>query len=143
MRAKTLTLLFLITTFCVHSQTIFGTWYSKNEETNKIDSVIEVYEKKGKAYAKVIEILDKTIKEPICQNCKDIYKDKPILGLTILKDLEKNGNEWSGGNILDPRNGKIYKCNISLSTPNKLKLRGYVGISLFGKTSYWERKTKI
>ncbi|MGJ8745739.1 DUF2147 domain-containing protein [Polaribacter sp.] len=143
MRENFLSLLFIMITFSVLSQTIFGTWYSRNEETNIIDSVIEVYEKKGKAFAKVIEILDKTIKEPICQNCKDIYKDKPILGLTILKDLEKNGNEWSGGNILDPRNGKIYKCNISLSTPNKLKLRGYIGITFFGKTSYWERTKKI
>ena len=66
-------------------------------------------------------------------------KDKPILGLDILTGLEKDDNEWSGGTILDPRNGKIYKCYIKLVNTNKLKIRGYIGVSLFGKTAYWQR----
>jgi uncharacterized protein (DUF2147 family) len=136
------TILILTISISIHSQTIFGKWNSKNENTGQIDSVIEVYEKEGKAYAKVIEILNKKIKNPICQNCNGENKDKPILGLNILTGLEKDGDEWSGGEILDPRNGKIYKCYIQLVENNKLKLRGYVGISLFGKTRYWYRAGK-
>ena len=56
-----------------------------------------------------------------------------------MRHLKKEGKEWSGGTILDPRNGKVYKCYLQLSNSNTLKIRGYIGISLFGKTAYWKR----
>ncbi|WP_299665465.1 DUF2147 domain-containing protein [uncultured Polaribacter sp.] len=136
---KTLsTILFITVAFSINSQTIFGKWNSKND-AGKVDSVLEVYEKDGKAHAKVVEILNPNRKDALCQDCKGEYKDQPILGLNILSGLEKDDDEWSGGTVLDPRNGKVYKCYIKLVKPNKLKLRGYVGLSLFGKTAYWER----
>jgi uncharacterized protein (DUF2147 family) len=101
--------------------------------------VIEVYEKDGKAYAKIIEIKDETKRAALCNYCKGEKKNKPVLGMDILTGLEKDDDEWSGGTILDPRNGKIYQCYIKLVNANKLKLRGYIGISLFGKTEYMER----
>jgi uncharacterized protein (DUF2147 family) len=132
------TLLFALS-ITINAQTIFGKWNSKNNETGEIDSVIEVYEKSGKAFAKIIEIKDIKRQAVVCDLCEGENKDKPILGLNILTGLEKDDDEWSGGNILDPRNGKIYKCYIKLVKPNKLKLRGYIGLALFGKTAYWER----
>lgn len=122
-----------------NAQTIFGKWNSTNDETGKIDSVIEMYEKDGKAYAKILEIKDPSRQKAVCEKCEGANKNKPILGLEILTGLEKDGDEWSGGEILDPRNGKIYNCYIELVKPNKLKLRGYVGFSLLGKTKYWKR----
>jgi len=71
--------------------------------------------------------------------CEGENKGKKKLGLNILADLEKDGNEWSGGTILDPRNGKIYTCYIQLINPHKLKIRAYLGISLLGRTVYLER----
>lgn len=136
------TLFILTTSLSINAQTIFGKWNSKNENTGKVDSVIEVYEKEGKAYAKVVKILNRKVENPICQDCEGKNKDKPILGLDILTGLEKDGDEWSGGEILDPRNGKVYKCYVKLENKNKLKLRGYIGISLFGKTAYWHRVEK-
>ena len=132
------TLLFALS-ITINAQTIFGKWNSTNEETGNIDSIIEVYEKDGKALAKVIEIKGSARKNAVCEKCEDENKNKPILGLNILTGLEKNKDEWSGGNILDPRNGKIYNCYIKLIKPNKLKIRGYIGLALFGKTAYWER----
>ena len=132
------TLLFALS-ITINAQTIFGKWNSTNEETGNIDSIIEVYEKDGKAFAKVIEIKGSARKNAVCEKCEDENKNKPILGLNILTGLEKNKDEWSGGNILDPRNGKIYNCYIKLIKPNKLKIRGYIGLALFGKTAYWER----
>jgi uncharacterized protein (DUF2147 family) len=132
-------LLFLLLSTISYSQSIFGKWESKDLITNKVDSVIEVYKKNGKAYAKIVAITDKSKKEALCTLCKDENKNKPVLGMEILTGLKKNGDEWSDGTILDPRNGKIYKCYIKLVKPNKLKLRGYIGISLFGKTEYMER----
>ncbi len=134
-----LTTFFLIAAFNLQSQSIFGKWHSTNEDTGEVDSVIEIYEKNGKAFAKVIEIKNPKRKNAICDLCTDENKNKPILGLNILTGLEKDGEEWSGGKILDPRNGKVYKCYIKLETENKLKIRGYIGFSLIGKTAYWTR----
>ncbi|WP_297806443.1 DUF2147 domain-containing protein [uncultured Polaribacter sp.] len=129
----------MIITNSINSQSIFGKWYSTNDETGEIDSVIEVYKKQEKAFGKIIEIKNSERKNAVCDLCKDKNKNKPILGLNILNGLEKDGEEWSGGTILDPRNGNVYKCFIQLVQQDKLKIRGYLGLSIFGKTAYWQR----
>ena len=134
-----ITLILLIITNSINSQSILGKWYSTNEETGEIDSVIEVYKKQEKAFGKIIEIKNSERKNAVCDLCKDKNKNKPILGLNILNGLEKDGEEWSGGTILDPRNGNVYKCFIQLVQQDKLKIRGYFGLSIFGKTAYWQR----
>lgn len=142
MKNTLLIIYFLLGTFALQSQTIFGKWHSTNEENGEIDSVVEVYQKNGKAFAKVVKIMDPKRQDILCDLCKGEQKNTPILGLNILTGLEKDGDEWSGGKILDPRNGKEYQCYIKLETPNKLKLRGYIGISLLGKTAYWTRASE-
>lgn len=139
MKKSLLVLFTLFFSFSSYSQTIFGKWNSFDEETNKVESVIEVYKKDGKAYAKIIEITDPEKRSATCTACKGKLKDTPILGLNILNGLKKDGDEWSGGKILDPKNGKEYKCYIKLKDENTLKLRGYIGISLFGRTAIWKR----
>ena len=139
MKKIVLVVVLLISTISINSQTIFGNWHSKNDDTGEIDSVIEVYQKDGKAFAKIIEIKNPDRKTAVCDLCEGKNKDKPILGLNILTGLEKDDDEWSGGKILDPRNGKIYKCYIKLEGNKKLKIRGYMGFALIGKTAYWER----
>ena len=104
------TILLLTISISINAQDIFGKWHSTNEKTGEVDSVIEMYKKDGKAYAKVIEIKNEERKNAVCDLCEGSNKNKPILGLEILTGLEKDGDEWSGGEILDPRNGKIYKC---------------------------------
>ncbi len=139
MKKTFLTLVLLLVCISINAQTIFGKWNSTNDDTGEVDSVIEVYKKNGKAYAKVIEIKDANRQNAVCNLCEGSNKNKPILGLNILTGLQQDDDEWSGGTILDPRNGKTYKCYIQLVAPNKLKLRGYLGVSLFGKTAYWTR----
>ena len=138
MKKRLLTFLLIAFSIAINAQTIFGKWYNK-DETGKIDSVIEVYEKDGKAFAKIIEIKNPKRQNAVCDLCEGENKGKKILGLNILAGLKKDGSEWSEGTILDPRNGKIYTCYIELINPKKLKIRGYIGFSLFGKTAYWER----
>jgi uncharacterized protein (DUF2147 family) len=138
-RKKLLTFLLIAFSIAINAQTIFGKWHSKNNITGEIEAVIRMYEKGQKAFAKIIEIKDPEKQNSICNLCRGKNKGKIILGLNILTGLEKNGNKWSEGSILDPRNGKIYTCYIELINPNKLKIRGYIGISLFGKTAYWEK----
>lgn len=122
------------------AQTIFGNWENKDEETGRVDSYIEVYEKNGKAYAKIVDITNPSRKDAVCDKCKGKNKNKKILGMNILTGLSKDGDEWSGGKILDPKNGKEYKCYIKLEGPDKLKIRGYIGFSLIGRTTYWYRR---
>ncbi len=129
-------LLFSISGF---TQTIFGKWNSFDEETNEIESIVEVYKKDGKAYAKIISISDPKKRSATCFKCTGKRKDEPIVGMEILTGLKEKGDEWSGGKILDPKNGKEYKCYIKLLDKNTLKLRGYIGISLFGRTAIWKR----
>ncbi|TCP24324.1 uncharacterized protein DUF2147 [Tenacibaculum skagerrakense] len=139
---KKLVFTFLITLFVtnISAQTIFGKWENRDEETGKVDSVIEVFEKDGKAYAKIVEITDQNRQDAVCDKCIGKNKDQKILGMNILTGLQKDGEEWSGGKILDPKNGKKYKCYIQLVDADKLKIRGYIGFSLLGRTAYWFRK---
>ncbi len=137
---KLITLLLLMVLMPnVGAQSIFGKWKTIDPETGNDESIIEVYKKNGKAYAKVIEILNEADRDKTCIFCKGKNKDKPILGLDILDGLKEDGDEWSGGKILDPKNGKYYKCYIKLTEEDTLKLRGYIGISLLGRTEYWYR----
>jgi len=83
--------------------------------------------------------MDKTKKDRQCTECEGSDKDKPILGMVIINGLEKDGDTWEDGTILDPESGKVYKCYITLENKNKLKVRGYIGFSLLGRTQYWSR----
>lgn len=139
MKKGILSLLLLMTTSFLSAQTIFGKWHSFDEETNTIESIIEVYKKDGKAYAKIISIVDQERQDALCTECKGKKKDAPILGMDILTGLKKKGDEWSGGKILDPKSGKEYKCYIKLLDKDTLKIRGYIGFSLFGRTAIWKR----
>lgn len=121
------------------SQSVLGRWKTVDDETKKEKGIVEIYEKEGKIYGKIVEILEPQHRNKKCVLCEGSDKDKPILGIVFIKGLTKDGSEYSGGQILDPKNGKLYKCYITLESKDKLKVRGYIGISLFGRTQYWYR----
>ena len=76
--------------------------------------------------------------DPTCDKCEGERKGQKVVGMMILWGLKEDGDEWSGGRILDPENGKTYKCYIEVVDGGaRLKVRGYLGISLFGRTQYW------
>ena len=139
MKKLTFLMFMLAGTFMMQAQSVTGKWKTIDDETGEAKSIVEIYEKNGKIYGKVVEILNPARKNAKCTECKGADKDKPILGLVILKGLSKDGNEWSGGQILDPNKGKTYKCVVTLNGTDKLDVRGYVGISLIGRTQTWHR----
>jgi uncharacterized protein (DUF2147 family) len=119
-----------------------GRWTTIDDETKKPKSVISIYEENGKLYGKIEKLFREPNEpeSPLCDKCEGGLKNKPILGMIILRDLEKDDDEWSGGKILDPGNGKTYKCKIALEDGGKkLKVRGYIGLSLLGRTQHWVR----
>ena len=142
MKKILITILSIFFTTTGFSQTIFGAWNSFDEETNRLESVIEVYEKNDQVFAKIIKITNLENQGATCINCSGERKNTPILGMNILTGLKKDGDEWSGGKILDPKNGKEYKCYIQLLDKNTLKIRGYIGFSMFGRTAIWKKASK-
>ncbi len=132
--------LLLFLPFYINAQDVLGKWNSMDPDTGMKESVIEIYKKGDKIYGKIIEIVKEEDKDKTCIECTGKDKNQPINGLVIMRGLSKDDDEWNGGKILDPKNGKFYKCYVSLESHNKLKLRGYIGISIIGRTEYWYRK---
>ncbi|KFF01643.1 DUF2147 domain-containing protein [Chryseobacterium luteum] len=136
---KKLLLTFVLSLFGVLSfAQIEGKWKTIDDETKQAKSIVEIYKKTdGKYYGKVSQLLIKPA-NPNCTSCKDDRKGKPILGLEIIRGLQKEGDEFTGGTITDPKTGKTYKCTITKSG-DKLNVRGYMGVSVFGRTQIWEK----
>ena len=142
MKKNILLLIILLFSITGNSQSIIGKWKTIDDETGKEKSIIEIYQVKGKIYAKVDELLTKGDENKICENCEGANKNKPIKGMMIINGLTKDGDEWNGAKILDPKTGNEYKCYITLEEPNKLKVRGYLGFALLGRTQYWYKVTQ-
>ncbi|MFD2827490.1 DUF2147 domain-containing protein [Leeuwenhoekiella polynyae] len=129
----------LISTAGMFAQDVTGKWKTIDDETGEAKSIVEIYRQDGKVYGKIAEILNKDRQDAKCVDCPGSDKGKPIQDLVIIKGLEKDGDEYNDGKILDPQSGKLYKCLIELENPDKLKVRGYIGFSLLGRTQYWTR----
>ncbi|RXG32679.1 DUF2147 domain-containing protein [Leeuwenhoekiella marinoflava] len=129
----------LISAAGMFAQDVTGKWKTIDDETGDAKSIVEIYKQDGKIYGKIIEILNKDRQDAKCVDCPGSDKGKPVQGLVIIKGLVKDGDEYNDGKILDPQSGKLYKCLIELENPDKLKVRGYIGFSLLGRTQYWAR----
>ena len=137
MKKNALLIIVLLFSIISKAQSIIGKWKTIDDETGKEKSIVEIYQVKGKIYAKVDELLTKGEENKICENCEGANKNKPIKGMVIINGLTKDGDEWNGAKILDPKTGKEYKCYLVLENPDKLKVRGYLGFALLGRTQYW------
>ncbi|OFZ53898.1 MAG: hypothetical protein A3D92_02020 [Bacteroidetes bacterium RIFCSPHIGHO2_02_FULL_44_7] len=135
------TILFLMFTFTSLAQTCTGKWVTIDDKTGKHKSVVELYKDNGKLYGKIIYLFPREGREdnPKCTKCTDDRKNKPLVGLQIVRELTWNGKEWTSGTIIDPENGKIYKVSLWLNPLNDdvLLVRGYIGILY--RTQNWLR----
>jgi uncharacterized protein (DUF2147 family) len=131
-------LLITTSTAFANNNAIIGQWKTIDDVTGKAKGIITIYDQDGNIYGKITKLFLSAgeDQDPICEKCTDERKNKKVMGMIVIKDLKKNGNEWSGGTILDPENGKIYRCKIWLDK-GKLKVRGYWSI-LF-RTQTWHK----
>jgi uncharacterized protein (DUF2147 family) len=120
-----------------------GTWTTIDDTTGKPKSIVQITETGGKLEGKVLEVLQSDQgPHPICRECDGERKDQPIEGMTIIWDVQKDGDVWDGGKILDPKNGKTYKVKLTVSdNGHKLDVHGYIGFALLGRSQVWERKS--
>lgn len=119
----------------VQAAGIEGKWRTIDDETKKPKAVVHI-SKSGNSYHGTIVALADGI-ENKCPACKPV---KPLIGLTVLKGLKENGKEYTGGEIYDPKSGKTYKTKAELANGGKsLNVRGYLGVSLLGRTQTWQR----
>lgn len=127
----------------VMANDVAGTWMTIDDETGLAKSYVNIWVHNGVAYGKVSKLLNRKPGEdpdPVCDKCSGESAGKKVVGLTILWGLKQDGDEWTGGHIMDPKNGKTYKCKIKVENNGQtLKVRGFIGFSLIGRNQIWKK----
>ena len=137
---KLLPLFLLISSLGFAQSQVMGKWTTIDDNSGKEKSIVEITERNGKIYGKVVKIFPGEGKstDPVCDKCSedDTRYKKKVIGMEIIKDLVKSENEYGEGTILDPEDGKVYKCKIWMEGED-LKVRGYWGP--FYRTQTWKK----
>ena len=120
-----------------------GLWRTIDDSTKKDKSLVRIVETNGVYSGKVEKIVDPdSPKDAVCKECSDDRKDKPVVGMTIIRNMKASGDKdvFEGGDILDPNNGKVYSAKLKLvDGGQKLDVRGYIGTPMLGRTQTWQR----
>ena len=119
-----------------------GLWQTIDDVTKKPTALIRITEQDGQLQGRIDKLIGApgANPNPVCIACKGALKNQPVVGLTILSGLRKDGAGYGGGEILDPQNGKTYKSRLTLQDGGrKLDVRGYVGTPMFGRSQVWTR----
>ena len=126
---------FILSAFAQRTSPI-GKWKTVDDNTGKTKSVVEVYEKDGKLFGKILDLIDPDEPDPKCEECDedDPRYMQPVIGLEIIRNMEKDDDKWEDGDILDPENGKVYRCKLWVEDGN-LQVRGY--IAFLYRTQTW------
>ena len=117
-----------------------GYWQTISDVTGQPQSIVQIYESHGKLFARVDKVLVTDGVPATCVKCRDDRKGTPLVGLVIMRNMRHAGDDYRDGDILDPESGKVYRCRMTLDvTGQRLTVRGYIGISLFGRSQVWHR----
>lgn len=118
-----------------------GLWRTFNER-GQAEALVRITEHDGELRGEVVTVFSPPAPSanPLCEDCRGELRNKPIVGMTILRGLRWDGEQYSGGEILDPDNGTIYRCRVRMvDEGRKLEVRGFIGVALFGRTQVWTR----
>ncbi|MGI4941974.1 MAG: DUF2147 domain-containing protein [Janthinobacterium lividum] len=117
-----------------------GLWRTIDDKTGKETGAVRIVESGGALYGRIERITDPARAGLSCIKCTDDRKNKPLIGLDIMRGLKRDGDVWDGGTILDPETGSTYKSSVRLDEGGqKLVVRGYLGVSLLGRSQTWIR----
>ena len=120
-----------------------GLWKNIDDKTGKPKAEIRISETNGVLQGRIEKLFRPADQDqnPICDKCEGADKGKPIIGLSIINGMKKDGDEYNGGTILDPENGKVYKSKMKLEDGGrKLDVRGYIGVPMLGRSQTWVRQ---
>jgi len=117
-----------------------GRWRTFDDKiAGKAKAIIVLYEENGLLFGRVETLVDPDAVK-ICDKCSDERKGRPVTGMVVVRRMKKDGDEYTGGDILDPKSGSVYRCKMRLvDQGRKLSVRGYLGFSLFGRSQTWIR----
>jgi uncharacterized protein (DUF2147 family) len=119
-----------------------GLWKTIDDDTHKPRAIVQIDEHDGVLVGQIVQLFREPSEDPNprCKDCEGARRDQPVVGMTILWNMRHQGDEWAGGEILDPDEGKTYRCKLHVvAAGDKLEVRGFIGISLLGRTQIWER----
>ena len=122
--------------------TAVGLWEQVDEKTGQAESWFRISGRGGAYEGRIVKIFSKPGDDPnwVCDKCEGAEKGAPVLGLALIKGMQRNGLSYENGTIMDPRDGSVYRARMTLSPDGrKLEVRGYLGISLFGRSQVWNR----
>jgi uncharacterized protein (DUF2147 family) len=120
-----------------------GLWRTIDDHTGKEKSLVRIVEVNGEFRGTIEKLFREPGEDPNpnCEKCTGDKKNKPVIGMMILTGLKKDNGQWAGGEILDPQNGKTYRCKAWLENKgHDLHVRGFIGMALLGRTQIWKRE---
>lgn len=117
-----------------------GLWKTIDDRTHKPRATIRIFEENGVLMGRIESSFNPAEWNERCDKCSGERKNAPVIGLVIMRGLTRHGAEYDGGEILDPETGFVYRCRLALSGDgDRLFVRGYLGVSLLGRTQTWTR----
>lgn len=118
-----------------------GLWRTIDDKTGQPRGIVRVYQADGGYSARIERSLTASENGRKCTACTDERKDQPFVGLVLMRNVRLDHGKYGGGDILDPNTGSVYRCSFALEDDGKtLAVRGYLGVSLFGRTQKWLRE---
>ncbi len=133
-------LILLFHLFNPQGDSIEGVWVTQDDATGVKKSEVTIYWENNKLYGKITKLLLPEDQGKKCVECKGEDRGKPIEGMIIVRDLVYVDDNFEDGTIMDPKSGKVYDCYIVMEDDNTLRVRGFLGFSILGRTQIWERK---
>ncbi len=136
-------LLFFMASIALAESTPAGLWRTIDDHSGKEKSLVRIVEVNGEFRGTIEKLFREPGEEPNpnCEKCPGDKKNRPVVGMMILTGLRKDNSLWSGGEILDPQNGKTYKCKVWLENKGRdLHVRGFIGMALLCRTQIWKRE---
>lgn len=142
---------FITALFLAHaiaaSDTPIGYWKAVDDKSGVVLSIIQIYPAGHTLQGRIAKIMPVHGQQSTdrCVNCKGARRNQPNLGMTMIWGMQQvSNNEWARGHVLDPRSGTIYQANMTLvDNGDKLRLRGYIGLPIFGRSTTWDRASKL